>query len=79
MMTGVVLPNLMLREVDVELFEDSPAEYIKKDLEGTDVETRRRAAYEFAKGLCKNYDMQVTTIGMGLATALTKVINNNNI
>lgn len=35
MLADVVVPNLMLRETDVEMFEDSPAEYIRKDLEGS--------------------------------------------
>ena len=33
-----------MRECDVELFEDNPEEFIRRDLEGSDVDTRRRAA-----------------------------------
>ena len=44
---NVVLPNLSLRESDVELFEDEPIEYIRRDLEGSDSDTRRRAATDF--------------------------------
>lgn len=31
----VAVKNLMLRQEDLEQFEDEPLEYIKKDLEGT--------------------------------------------
>jgi len=57
----IILPNMRLREDDEELFEDSPSEYIQMDIEGSDSDTRRRTACELVKGLCKNYEQQVTT------------------
>ena len=30
-----------MRDCDVELFEDNPEEFIRRDLEGSDVDTRR--------------------------------------
>ena len=30
----IVVPNLRLREMDEELFEDNPADYIQRDMEG---------------------------------------------
>jgi exportin-2 (importin alpha re-exporter) len=33
----IVLPNMSLRESDVELFEDDPIEYIRRDLEGSGI------------------------------------------
>ena len=42
-----------LRESDVELFEDNAEEYIRRDLEGSDVDTRRRAACDLVKGLSR--------------------------
>ena len=56
----IILPNMRLREDDEELFEDSPSEYIQMDIEGSDSDTRRRTACELVKGLCKNYEEQVT-------------------
>ncbi|KAG0324831.1 importin-alpha export receptor [Dissophora globulifera] len=58
----VVLPNMGLRESDEELFEDEPIEYIKRDLEGSDSETRRRAATELVRGLLDQYPTEVTAI-----------------
>ncbi|KAI9876871.1 MAG: importin-alpha export receptor, partial [Watsoniomyces obsoletus] len=47
----VVLPNIALRDSDVEMFEDEPIEFIRRDLEGSDSETRRRAASDFLREL----------------------------
>ncbi|KAI1314971.1 importin-alpha export receptor [Mortierella claussenii] len=58
----VVLPNMGLRESDEELFEDEPIEYIRRDLEGSDSETRRRAATEVVRGLLDQYPTEVTAI-----------------
>ena len=51
----VILPNISLRESDVELFEDEPIEYIRRDLEGSDSETRRRAATDFLRQLMEQF------------------------
>ncbi|KAH8061548.1 hypothetical protein JL722_4179 [Aureococcus anophagefferens] len=39
---AIVIPNMTLRDSDVELFEDNAVEYISRDLESADSETRRR-------------------------------------
>ncbi|XP_013137862.1 PREDICTED: exportin-2 [Papilio polytes] len=36
----VVIPNMEFRESDMELFEDNPEEYVRRDMEGSDVDTR---------------------------------------
>ncbi|KAL4992880.1 CAS/CSE protein [Aspergillus falconensis] len=56
----VVLPNVSLRESDEELFEDEPIEFIRRDLEGSDSDTRRRAATDFLKQLNGNFEASVT-------------------
>lgn len=58
----IVIPNIEIRDEDVELFEDEPREYVRQDLEGSDSGTRRRGAVELVKGLCVHYDQQVTDI-----------------
>ncbi|KAI7887653.1 Cse1-domain-containing protein [Mucor mucedo] len=58
----VALPNVGLRLVDEELFEDNPIEYIRRDLEGSDTDTRRRAAADFIRGLMERFEAQVTKI-----------------
>ncbi|CAF0997607.1 unnamed protein product [Adineta ricciae] len=58
----VILPNLFLRESDVEEFEDNPEEYIRKDIEKSDSATRRRAAHDFLQALCIFFESQVVQI-----------------
>lgn len=58
----IVVPNLELREEDEELFEDNPVEYVRRDLEGSDTETRRRGSVELVKGLCMHFEKPVTEI-----------------
>ncbi|KIV98654.1 uncharacterized protein PV09_09568 [Verruconis gallopava] len=58
----VILPNLALRESDVEMFEDEPMEFIRRDLEGSDNETRRRAATDFLRQLMEQFEQLTTTV-----------------
>ena len=58
----VVLPNVVLRDSDVELFEEEPIEFIRNDLEGSDAETRRRAATDFLKQLSAHFPQMVTSL-----------------
>lgn len=58
----IVLPNVMLRESDIELFEDDPIEYIRRDLEGSDTDTRRRACTDFLKEIKSKNEPLVTNV-----------------
>lgn len=58
----VIIPNLTLRESDVELFEDEPIEFIRRDLEGSDSDTRRRAATDFLRSLLSEFEHMVSKI-----------------
>lgn len=58
----VILPNVSLRESDEELFEDEPIEFIRRDLEGSDSETRRRAATDFLRRLAERFEESVTKV-----------------
>ncbi|KAJ5203921.1 Armadillo-like helical [Penicillium cinerascens] len=58
----VILPNVSLRESDEELFEDEPIEFIRRDLEGSDSETRRRAATDFLRRLTEKFEESVTKV-----------------
>lgn len=58
----VIVPNMMFRDADEEVFEDNAEEYIRKDMEGSDNDTRRRAASDLVRGLCKYYEKAVTDI-----------------
>jgi len=58
----VILPNLSLRESDIEVFEDEPIEFIRRDLEGSDSDTRRRAATDFLRQLMEQFEKLVTDV-----------------
>jgi exportin-2 (importin alpha re-exporter) len=47
---------------DEELFEDDPLDYIRRDLEGSDSDTRRRSASDFVRGLMDYFERSVTVI-----------------
>ncbi|ESQ39297.1 hypothetical protein EUTSA_v10001293mg [Eutrema salsugineum] len=59
---SIVIPNVSLRDEDEELFEMNYIEFIRRDMEGSDVDTRRRIACELLKGLATNYKRQVTEV-----------------
>ena len=58
----VILPNLTLRDSDMELFEDEPIEFTRRDLEGSDSDTRRRAATDFLRQLMAKFEGMVSTV-----------------
>ncbi|RLU15268.1 hypothetical protein DMN91_012262 [Ooceraea biroi] len=58
----VIIPNMEFRESDKELFESNPEEYIRRDIEGSDVDTRKRAACDLVKVLFKYFEVKVTEI-----------------
>ncbi|CDK27317.1 unnamed protein product [Kuraishia capsulata CBS 1993] len=62
---NIILPNITLRESDEELFEDDPIEYTRRDLDGSDSDTRRRAAVDFLRALKETNEKTVTSVMMG--------------
>ena len=66
----VIVPNMYFREADEELFEDNPEEYVRRDLEGSDVGTRRYSACNLVRGLCRFFEEQVVGIFSGYITVM---------
>lgn len=58
----VILSNVTLRESDIEMFEDEPIEFIRRDLEGSDTDSRRRAATDFLRKLLEKFEVMVTQV-----------------
>ncbi|KAL6077585.1 Exportin-2 [Balamuthia mandrillaris] len=73
----IVIPNINFRDSDEELFEDNPLEYIRRDIEGSDSDTRRRSASELVKGMRKHYEAQVTQIFSAYITSMLEQYSNN--
>lgn len=58
----VLVPSVTLRESDIEMFEDEPIEFIRRDLEGSDSDTKRRAATDFLRQLLLAFEGPVTDV-----------------
>jgi exportin-2 (importin alpha re-exporter) len=67
---SIVIPNLQFREDDEELFQSNHVEYIRRDIEGSDSDTRRRGACELVKGLTAKFPEGMTASVSGYVTAL---------
>ncbi len=59
-----------MRDEDEELFEMNPIDYIRRDIEGGDADTRRRAAAELLRGLAGAHEGEVTLLCSGYVSAL---------
>ena len=58
----IFIVPLFLTASDEELFEDKPEEYIRRDIEGSDVDTRRRAACDLVKVLSRYFEEKMMQI-----------------
>ncbi|KAL4253719.1 XPO2/CSE1 family protein [Abortiporus biennis] len=86
---GVVVPNVALREHDIEQFEDDPLEYIRLDLSipsssaglglgSHDAVTRRQAAADVLRALvASGYETETTKVaGSWITQGLSEYANN---
>eukprot|EP00055_Hartaetosiga_balthica_P015322 m.89700 g.89700 ORF g.89700 m.89700 type:complete len:956 (+) comp8838_c0_seq2:127-2994(+) len=73
----VIIPNMKLRESDEEMFNFDPDEYIRRDMEGSDVDTRRRAANDLVRGLCVFFEDPVTDIFTQYVSTLLEEYESN--
>ncbi|KAI3405828.2 CSE1 [Candida oxycetoniae] len=59
----IILPNIMLRQSDEEMFEDEPILYVRSDLEGSDFDSRRKSATDILRELKElNSELLTTTV-----------------
>eukprot|EP01006_Ploeotia_vitrea_P048859 TRINITY_DN67284_c1_g1_i1.p1 TRINITY_DN67284_c1_g1~~TRINITY_DN67284_c1_g1_i1.p1 ORF type:complete len:892 (+),score=39.73 TRINITY_DN67284_c1_g1_i1:52-2727(+) len=56
----IIIPNCQLRESDLDMFEHEPAEYIQRDIEASDSETRRKSAFDLIRALGTRSETQLT-------------------
>lgn len=64
---------MQVRDEDEEVFEMNPIEYIRRDIEGGDSDTRRRSAADLVKALTDVFEAQVTGMFTGYVGALLQV------
>ncbi len=58
----VVIPQIRLRQADIDLFDENGVEYVRRDMEGSDVDTRRRTTIDFVRGLRVQFNQEVSNI-----------------
>ena len=57
----IVIPNIRLRDDMEEMFEMNWVEYVRRDTEGSDNDTRRRAATDLVKALTARFEAPVSS------------------
>uniref|UniRef100_A0A6A7G5K1 Exportin-2 n=1 Tax=Hirondellea gigas TaxID=1518452 RepID=A0A6A7G5K1_9CRUS len=73
----IIIPNIRLRESDVEEFEMNGLEYLRRDMEGSDANTRRRMAVDLVQGLCRYFEEQISKILFGYIETLIQEYSKN--
>jgi exportin-2 (importin alpha re-exporter) len=58
----IVIPNLTIRDIDEERFEDDPNEFILSDMESSDTESRRKCTQELLRAMCRQFEKEATAI-----------------
>ena len=66
----VILPNIQLRDVDKETFEINGLEYIRRELEGSDMYTRRRISTDLVRILSIQFEEILSPILLGYIKTL---------
>ena len=66
----IVIPNIRLRDDMEEMFEMNWVEYVRRDTEGSDNDTRRRAATDLVKALTARFEAQVRMTAPDWSSAL---------
>jgi exportin-2 (importin alpha re-exporter) len=74
---NIILPNTALTPADEELFEDDPIEFIRRDLEGSDSDTRRRGCMDFLRELSYKNEAKLTNVVMKFVTEFLAAYNSN--
>lgn len=67
---SIVVPNIRMRGDMEEMFEMNWVEYVRRDTEGSDSDTRRRAASELVRALTDRFPSQVTELFNGYVAAM---------
>ncbi len=66
----IVVKNITATENDEELFDMNPSDYIRKDMEGSDQDTRRRAAVDLIRTLMKFFANKVSELCLNYINVL---------
>ena len=73
----IVIPNVALRESDAEMFEDDPFEYVQRDMEGSDTDSRRRCGVDLLRACVRTFGGEVVRIVQGHVQGLIGTYEQN--
>lgn len=60
----ILIRNVRLRDSDIEMYESAGDDWVLRDMEGSDMYTRRRVAIDLVRGLSVNHESAVAQIVM---------------
>ena len=66
----IIIPQIKLRPSDVAIFHGDPAEWVRRDIEGSDVDTRRRVTVDLIRGLLVSFESELTELMKGYTAQL---------
>lgn len=75
--TQVLIPCSGLSEEDIELFDNNRLEYFNKDIEGLEMETKRRSAYTLLRTLGRTFREELNAIFLQICQQLMAEYNQN--
>lgn len=58
----ILMRNIRLRETDLNMYEMNGEDWIVRDMEGSDLYTRRRGAVDLVRGLMEHFEQEISTI-----------------
>jgi exportin-2 (importin alpha re-exporter) len=67
---GIVIPSVALRDDDEERFAGDHVEFLRRDLEAADSDTRRRAAADLLSVLAERFPAETTPVGLAYVETL---------
>ncbi|KAI2512714.1 CAS/CSE protein [Fragilaria crotonensis] len=73
----IVIPNLMIREVDQECFDDDPTEFIASDIEGSEIDGRRKCSHELLRAICRQFEQEAAVICRDLIEQMMILYHTN--
>jgi exportin-2 (importin alpha re-exporter) len=76
--SNIVIPNLHIRQVDEEQFEDDPAEFIQSDMEESDSESRRKRSQDLLRAMCRQFEEETTSICMECINKMLTEFSSSN-
>ena len=74
----IIVKNITVTDNDEELFDDNPIDYISKDMEGNDQDTRRRCAIELIRSLLKFHLIPMTELCLTYINAMLTHYHTTN-